>query len=139
MVRSSEAPIWRVHIFVCTNEREPELKRVSCGRQCNAMAHVDFLKNALKQRGLQLDVRAQRAGCMELCEQGPAVAVYPQGWFFRVADLSACETIAEVADGLVHGSYAHMSDLPHAAEKLRIRSDAVPHVRARSGQSEVTG
>ena len=124
-------PMWVVHAFVCINERDPETKRVSCGRQCNAMGHVEALKEAVKQRGLQLDVRAQKAGCMEVCEHGPAVAVYPQGWFFRVFDLNDCAILADVLEGLSRGAIRSMVDLSESARMRFIAPQSAAHVRAR--------
>jgi (2Fe-2S) ferredoxin len=99
------------------------------------MAHVNYLKEELKQRGLQLDVRAQKAGCMEVCEQGPTVALYPQGWFFRVMDTAACAVVADVAEGLVRGTIRAPGDLNPVAQSLRIDPAAVAHVQARAARS----
>ena len=31
-------------------------------------------------------VRANKAGCLDFCEQGPTVVVYPEGVWYRIAD-----------------------------------------------------
>jgi (2Fe-2S) ferredoxin len=38
-------------------------------------------------------MRAQRTGCFDLCEQGPTVAIYPEGVFYGKVQLSDVEEI----------------------------------------------
>ena len=33
----------------------------------------------MKEKGLNSRMRAQRTGCLDVCEQGPALVVYPEG------------------------------------------------------------
>ena len=68
------------HIFVCTNQR-PEGARKCCGEQ-TGMDLVRALKARLKEKGLSDKVRAQRAGCLDACETGPTVVVYPDGTYY---------------------------------------------------------
>ena len=49
-----------------------------------------ILKQKLAARGLKAKVRANKAGCLDQCEHGPNIVVYPeQVWYGRVtiADL----------------------------------------------------
>jgi (2Fe-2S) ferredoxin len=66
---------YRKHIFICTNEKDPGKK--SC-REAHGMALVKEFKERIKAAGIK-DVRAQRAGCLDLCAFGPAAMVYPEG------------------------------------------------------------
>jgi (2Fe-2S) ferredoxin len=68
------------HVFVCTNERAGS-DRPSCGEACG-LELVKQLKGLLKERGLSGKIRAQRAGCLDACEHGPAMVVYPDGVFY---------------------------------------------------------
>ncbi len=68
------------HVFICTNERAPG-GRPSCGEACG-MELVKLFKKAIKDRGLKGRMRAQRAGCLDACEHGPSVVVYPEGVFY---------------------------------------------------------
>lgn len=52
-----------------------------CGETCG-MDLVKTFKKALKDHGLQGRMRAQRAGCLDACENGPSVVVYPEGVFY---------------------------------------------------------
>ena len=82
---------YKKHIFVCTNQR-PEGARVCCGEQ-HGMALTAAFKKAVKDNGLLATVRAQRAGCLETCELGPSVVVYPEGVFYGKVQLSDVEEI----------------------------------------------
>lgn len=42
------------------------------------MALVDAFRQDLRARGIK-DVRAQKAGCLDLCAFGPSAMVYPEG------------------------------------------------------------
>jgi len=68
------------HVFVCTNQRK-EGERKSCGEQCG-MELVKTFKKILKEKGLKGNIRAQRAGCLDACDFGPSVVVYPEGIYY---------------------------------------------------------
>lgn len=70
---------YRKHIFICTNERTDGRK--SCGEKCG-MELVEKFKTIIKEKKLNTEVRAQRAGCFDVCNFGPAVVVYPEGVFY---------------------------------------------------------
>ena len=45
----------------------------------------DAFKQELKKAGFGTLARANHAGCLEQCEHGPTVVIYPQGiWYGRV-------------------------------------------------------
>jgi (2Fe-2S) ferredoxin len=59
----------------------------------NAEALIPAFKMELKKAGLAGEVRAQRAGCLDTCEAGPTVVVYPDGiWYGPVTP----EDVAEI-------------------------------------------
>ena len=63
-------------VFVCTNVREGG--RVACGNPGRGGLELcEALKNAVKAEGLKGKVRVARTGCLDLCEQGPNVFLYP--------------------------------------------------------------
>ena len=68
------------HVFICTNQRK-EGERKSCGEECG-MELVKVFKKALKEKGLKGTIRAQRAGCLDACDFGPSVVVYPEGIYY---------------------------------------------------------
>ena len=69
------------HIFVCCNQRSPDHRRGCCDPDGSASLRA-ALKAAVEQRGLKPAVRANSSGCLDQCEHGPTVAIYPQGIFY---------------------------------------------------------
>jgi (2Fe-2S) ferredoxin len=67
------------HVFICTNEKEGGKK--CCGEE-KGMLLVNRFKEALKSRGLQMHIRAQRTGCLDACNFGPVLVVYPEGTYY---------------------------------------------------------
>ena len=74
----------QAHVFVCTNERPAEDPRGCCkGKGSEEL--LAKLKEAVKTKKLNTQVRVQKAGCLDTCEEGPSVVVYPEGvWYGRV-------------------------------------------------------
>jgi len=82
------------HIFVCCNQREPGHPRACCDPQGKAELQWAF-KQELAQRGLKHRVRANKSGCLDQCEHGPNLVVYPDAvWYGRVT-LADVEEIIE--------------------------------------------
>lgn len=74
--------VYDVHIFVCTNQRGPDKPRRSCG-EAHGLELVEEFKKQLKElRGVALKTRANKSGCMDICDFGPTVAIYPEGVFY---------------------------------------------------------
>jgi (2Fe-2S) ferredoxin len=72
------------HLFVCSNQRPAGHPR-GCCEAGGGTAIRDALKQAIKERGLQSEIRANQAGCLDQCEWGPVIVIYPQGvWYGRV-------------------------------------------------------
>ncbi len=74
-------PAFTHHIFICCNRREPGHSRGCCDPEGNERLR-ELFKAEVKRRGLGPLVRANSAGCLEQCELGPTVVIYPQGiWY----------------------------------------------------------
>ena len=72
---------YRLHVFVCTNRRPDSHPRGSCaGRGSEPLR--DYLKARAKELGLA-DIRVNSAGCLDRCELGPTMVVYPDGIWYR--------------------------------------------------------
>ena len=84
---------YKKHIFICTNQRK-EGERVCCGEE-RGMELVKAFKQAIKEKGLQVEMRAQKAGCFDICETGPNVIVYPEGIFYGKVQMSDVNEILE--------------------------------------------
>ncbi len=74
-------PAFTHHIFICTNQRSSENPRGCCDCEGTGKLRAAF-KAGLKERQLGPLVRANQAGCLEQCEHGPTIAIYPQGIFY---------------------------------------------------------
>ena len=83
--------LYEKHIFICTNQR-PAGSRICCGEERGLMLVAAF-KKLIKDRNLNTEMRAQRTGCMETCELGPSVVVYPEGVFYGNVQLTDVEEI----------------------------------------------
>jgi len=88
-------PKFTHHIFVCCNRREPSHSRGCCDP--DGSEHLrDLFKSEVKRRGLTPLVRANKAGCLDQCECGPTVVIYPQEiWYGGVTDEDVPRIIEE--------------------------------------------
>jgi (2Fe-2S) ferredoxin len=92
-------PKFDCHIFVCTNQREPGHPRGCCNPDGSAELHRIF-KTKLAKRGLKTLVRANKSGCLDQCELGPTVVVYPEAiWYGHVRP----DDVDEIIDSHIVG------------------------------------
>jgi (2Fe-2S) ferredoxin len=87
-------------VFVCTNVREPGSARPSCTHDGKGELHEIF-KDRIKEAGLKSTVRANKAGCLDQCEHGPTVVVYPEAVWYGFVKAEDVDEI--VAEHLAHG------------------------------------
>jgi (2Fe-2S) ferredoxin len=85
--------VFDIHVFVCTNQRTGT-DRLSCGEN-HGMSLVAEFKKQIKDLDLPLKIRAQRAGCLGICDFGPTVAIYPEGTFYVGVQLSDVTEIVQ--------------------------------------------
>ena len=72
------------HIFVCENVRPIDDPRGCCSDKGSKELRQQF-KKRLKELGFKSEVRANAAGCLDACEHGVTVVVYPeQVWYGSV-------------------------------------------------------
>ncbi len=77
---------YKKHIFVCTNLRPPEHPKGSCGQKGSENLRNKF-KKRIAELGLNDLVRVNSAGCLDACEHGISVVIYPEGvWYGAVKD-----------------------------------------------------
>ncbi|MBL8831947.1 MAG: (2Fe-2S) ferredoxin domain-containing protein [Rhodospirillales bacterium] len=71
---------YQAHVFVCTNERPAGHPR-GCCKEKGAEKLRDYMKARAKELGLP-ETRINTAGCLERCEFGPTLVIYPEGvWY----------------------------------------------------------
>ena len=81
------------HIFVCENLRPVGHQRGCCAEK-DSIELRQIFKSRLKELGLNTEVRANGAGCLDACEFGPAIVVYPeQVWYGNVSQQDVEEII----------------------------------------------
>jgi (2Fe-2S) ferredoxin len=97
------------HIFVCENKR-PEGHPRGCCYDKNSAVIREKLKSRIKELGLSSTVRVNSAGCLDACEFGPSIVVYPeQIWYGAVK----VEDVEEIIQSHIIGNVA--------VERLKIK------------------
>ncbi|HVG80984.1 MAG TPA: (2Fe-2S) ferredoxin domain-containing protein [Methylomirabilota bacterium] len=84
MSRQPQDPplFYSTHVFCCTNERPAGHPRGCCkGKGSERLRN--YMKARAKELGLK-DVRINASGCLDRCELGPSVVVYPEGVWYSV-------------------------------------------------------
>lgn len=88
------------HIFICTNQRDASSPRGCCNPTGQGELQKQF-KEKLKARGLAGRFRANKAGCLDQCEHGPNIVIYPEAvWYGGVC----AADIDEIIDSHLLGS-----------------------------------
>src|SRR5258707_14320084 len=93
-------PKFEKHIFICGNQRPEGHPRGCCDPEARAELQLAF-KQKLAVLGLKGKVRANQSGCLDQCEHGPTVVVYPEAvWYGHVQPEDVAEIVQEhVANG----------------------------------------
>ena len=74
------------HIFICINERPPDSPKECCASGGGKEIRYEFVK-LINEHGLKGKVRSNKAGCLDACEIGPAVVIYPSGLWYTGVNL----------------------------------------------------
>jgi (2Fe-2S) ferredoxin len=96
------------HVFVCCNRREDGHRRGSCAAKGSEELR-DYMKTRAKELGLRR-IRINTAGCLDRCELGPCVVIYPEGVWYRVDSKEAVDEVLQ----------------QHLAEHGRARAQMLP-------------
>lgn len=84
---------YRLHVFCCTNKRPDDHPRGSCADK-GSVDLRDYMKNKAKEMGLR-GVRINSAGCLDRCEKGPAIVIYPEGIWYTMKTKEDVDLILE--------------------------------------------
>ncbi len=87
-------PLYRVHVFCCVNQRPATHWRGCCGSKGSRV-----LCDYMCRLGMALGVRRIRinhAGCMNVCEHGPMMVIYPDAVWYRYETERDVEEILRV-------------------------------------------
>ena len=82
------------HVFFCCNRRDGP--RESCEPR-GASELRDYAKQKVKELGLAGEgkVRINQAGCLDRCERGPVMVIYPEAVWYTYVDRADVDEIIE--------------------------------------------
>jgi len=91
---------YHYHVFFCINQREGN---AACCNNVGAQEMRDYAKKRIKDLKLsgKGKIRINNAGCLDRCDEGPVIVVYPEEVWYTYVDK---EDIDEIIDEhLVNG------------------------------------
>jgi (2Fe-2S) ferredoxin len=100
--------VYDVHIFVCSNQRTGS-DRLSCGEAHGLELVGEFKKQTKSVPNLK--IRANKSGCLGICDFGPTVVIYPEGVFYVGVKVDDVKEI--VQSHLIEGKPVKRLLLPH--------------------------
>ena len=73
------------HVFFCCNQRQPG---AVCCNNHSARQMRDYAKDKIKALGLSGHgkIRVNIAGCLDRCNEGPVMVVYPEAVWYNYVD-----------------------------------------------------
>ncbi|MBT8525532.1 (2Fe-2S) ferredoxin domain-containing protein [Polynucleobacter paneuropaeus] len=82
------------HLFFCLNERS---NGDNCCAQHNAFSLFEYAKNRVKELGLAGPgkIRVNKAGCLDRCNDGPVMVIYPEGVWYTFVDTEDVEEVIQ--------------------------------------------
>jgi (2Fe-2S) ferredoxin len=91
---------FRHHVFFCCNQRS---EGETCCNNSGATAAQTYAKDRINELGLKGtgQVRINKAGCLDRCDNGPVLVVYPEAIWYSYVDNEDIEEI--IQEHLVHG------------------------------------
>jgi (2Fe-2S) ferredoxin len=80
------------HVFFCCNQRA---EGEQCCNGAGAQKMRDYAKDRVKALKLsgQGKVRINQAGCLDRCEEGPVMVIYPEAVWYTYVDQSDIDEI----------------------------------------------
>ena len=82
------------HVFFCCNQRDGS--RVCCNDKGTTEIR-DYAKKRVKELGLSGEgkIRVNQAGCLDRCEEGPCIVVYPDAVWYTYVDRADIDEIID--------------------------------------------
>lgn len=92
--QAKDPPLYyRKHVFVCLNVRDEAHPRGCCSAKGGEDMR-NYMKAKAKAMGLK-DVRINIAGCLERCEVGPNMVIYPEGVWYRCTEFADIDEVLQ--------------------------------------------
>ena len=100
---------YKHHVFFCTNQRAPG---ETCCNNHHASEMQAYAKERIGKLGLKGkgNIRINKAGCLDRCDDGPVLVVYPDETWYTYIDKADIDEIID--EHLVHG---------RVVERLRLK------------------
>ncbi len=108
------------HVFVCINERAPGHPRGCCSVK-DSVSIREVLKERCKLEGLAARVRINKSGCLDQCEHGPTIVVYPEAVWYGFVKTEDIEEIVQTH--LIGGAPVERLVLPEGC----VNTPSCPH------------
>ena len=91
---------YKHHVFFCTNQRD---NGKTCCNNRGAQEVRTYAKDRIKALGLNGEgkVRINSAGCLDRCDEGPVLVVYPDAIWYTYVDKEDIDEI--INEHIVHG------------------------------------
>ena len=72
-----------------------DTNRSSCGSD-GLLIREEIIKKLRQYNNHKLKIRINKSGCLDQCEFGPAIVIYPQGfWYYNVTLADVNEIVQE--------------------------------------------
>ena len=98
--KGREKPGYDRHVFICGHERPEGAARPSC-RNRGSLELLSSIKAAAREEGLA-NIRIQKSGCLDFCENGIACVMYPEGIWYRLnTDIDIKSMIQHIKNGTI--------------------------------------
>jgi (2Fe-2S) ferredoxin len=85
---------YKRHIFFCCNQRDPP---DACCNNHGASEMQKYAKHRIKELGQNGEgkVRINKAGCLDRCDEGPVLVVYPDAVWYTYVDKDDIDEIID--------------------------------------------
>jgi len=89
-----ERKFYQRHAFFCTSGK-------TCPQKAPVEDLIGFFRQEIKKRGLNKEIRVNKSGCLDWCQEGPVMVVYPEGVWY--AGLKAEDLPEILEEHLING------------------------------------
>ncbi|MBI4141419.1 (2Fe-2S) ferredoxin domain-containing protein [Candidatus Woesearchaeota archaeon] len=82
---------YKRHIFVCINERDVG----DCCAKRDSAEILKILREHINNNGLVHEFNVTKTKCLGHCADGPTIAIYPEGLFFKKVSIDDTKRIID--------------------------------------------
>ncbi len=85
--------VYNYHVFCCVNERDKSSPR-GCCKSKRSQEVRDYLKKRVKELKIP-KIRINQSGCLDKCEFGPVIVIYPESIWYKCKNIEQAEEIIQ--------------------------------------------